>query len=85
MRSLPFWLERHSRLFLRISREARRNRSYKLEVIAAGFVWLVTQQLGFHARANIEAVLLDVRRHRRKLIGKRMVAALEHQSWELKH
>ena len=72
-------------------------------------MWLVAQQLGFHARANIEAqspgihqrpqtaerarnawrrslntVLLDVRGHRRELIGKRMVTALEHQSWELK-
>lgn len=36
VRSLPFWLERNSRLFLRISREARRNRSYELEVVAAG-------------------------------------------------
>jgi hypothetical protein len=55
VRSLPFWLERNSRLFLRIWREARLNRSYELEVVAVGFVWLVTQQPGFHARANIEA------------------------------
>lgn len=35
-------------------------------------------------RRSPNTVLLDVRRHRRELIGKRMVTALEHQSWELK-
>jgi hypothetical protein len=34
VRSLSSWLESNSGLFLRTSREARRNRSYELEVVA---------------------------------------------------